>query len=49
MRKMRAVYQKTNREAEWRALLLELRGRRKAERRLMQVLDSLEGKRIVES
>ncbi|MCX7011414.1 MAG: hypothetical protein NTW86_02395, partial [Candidatus Sumerlaeota bacterium] len=49
LRKMRAVYQKTNREAEWRSYLLALRAQHKAKRRLMQVLDSLEGKRIVES
>ncbi|MDF1578708.1 MAG: SWIM zinc finger family protein [Desulfobulbales bacterium] len=48
LRKMRKVYQKTKRTGEWRTLIVSLRTEHKAKRRLMEVLDSLEGKRIID-
>jgi uncharacterized Zn finger protein len=48
LRKMRKVYQKTKRIGEWRQLIATLRIEHKAKRRLMEVLDSLEGKRIID-
>ena len=48
LRKMRKVYQKTKRMDEWRELITVLRTEHKAKRRLMEVLDSLEGKRIID-
>lgn len=48
LRKMRKVYQKTKRTDEWRELLTDLRTEHKAKRRLMEVLDSLEGKKIID-
>jgi len=48
LRKMRKVYQETNRLAEWRNLMAALRAEHKAKRRLLEVLDSLENKRIID-
>ncbi len=48
LRRMRKVYQKTKRLDEWRQLILELRTGHRAKRRLMEVLDSLEGKRLID-
>jgi uncharacterized Zn finger protein len=48
LRKMRQVYQETNRLEEWRNLIRALRIEHKAKRRLLEVLDSLESKRIIE-
>ncbi len=50
LRKMRTVYETTNRLSEWQALLSELRQTHKAKRRLLDVLDALssQGKKIVE-
>jgi uncharacterized Zn finger protein len=45
---MHKVYQKTKRIGEWRQLIATLRTEHKAKRRLMEVLDSLEGKRIID-
>ncbi|MBU0675191.1 MAG: SWIM zinc finger family protein [Proteobacteria bacterium] len=48
LRKMEAVYRKTKRTDEWRELITFLRTTHKAKRRLMEVLDSLESKRIID-
>lgn len=48
LRKMHKVYEKTGRLTEWRELLGLLRVKHKAKRRLMQVLDVLEGKRVID-
>ena len=48
LRKMRTVYKKTKRTGEWQAFILSLRTEHKAKRRLMEVLDSLEGKRLID-
>jgi uncharacterized Zn finger protein len=42
------VYQENNRTSEWQSLLSELRREHKAKRRLMEVLDSLSGKKIID-
>lgn len=47
LRKMRTVYQQTERLGEWQELIRRLRVEHKAKRRLMEVLDGLEGKRII--
>lgn len=49
LRKMRKVYRETQRAGEWHQLIASLRTEHKAKRRLMEVLDSLEGKRIIDS
>jgi uncharacterized Zn finger protein len=46
---MRSVYELTNRSEEWTAYILELRTTHKRKTRLMEVLDSVEGKRIIET
>ncbi|GAB4346350.1 MAG: SWIM zinc finger family protein [Desulfobulbaceae bacterium] len=48
LRRMRTVYAKTKKLDEWRQLLADLRAEHKAKRRLMEVLDSLENKRIID-
>ena len=45
LRKMRTVYERTGRRTEWEGLLRELRTDHARKRRLMEVLDRLEGKR----
>jgi len=42
LQKMQEVYRTTGRLEEWRGLLLELRSRHRAKRRLMEVLDGVE-------
>jgi len=42
LRMMRKVFQKTKRMNDWKALLVDLRKRHKAKRRLMQELDTLD-------
>jgi uncharacterized Zn finger protein len=48
LRKMRKVYQQTNRLEQWQVLIRNLRTEHRAKRRLLEVLDSLEGKRIID-
>jgi len=47
LRKMHSIYQETGRLEQWRTLIQTLRTTHKAKRRLMDVLDLLENKRIV--
>lgn len=47
LRKMRKVYTDTNRLPEWQSLLGALRAEHKPKRRLLEVLDALENKRII--
>jgi len=49
LRKMRDLYQKTHRIADWTALVNSIRAAHKPKRSLMQILDTLEAKRIVDS
>jgi len=42
---MNKVYEQTGRLGEWKALIISLRTRHKAKRRLMEVLDGLENNR----
>lgn len=44
---MRKVYQENQRIAEWKDLIADLRVEHKAKRRLMEVLDALENKKII--
>jgi hypothetical protein len=46
---MRDIYQKTHRLAEWTALIGGIRIAHKPKRSLMQILDTLEAKRIVDT
>ncbi|MFH1113230.1 MAG: hypothetical protein V1792_04855, partial [Pseudomonadota bacterium] len=46
---MRSVYERTNRSKEWTAYIAALRTTHKRKTRLMEVLDSVESKRIIES
>jgi uncharacterized Zn finger protein len=48
LRKTEKLYQKGNRQTEWQRYLSSLKTTHKAKRRLMQVLDSLESKRIID-
>lgn len=48
LRKMRKVYQQTKRLEQWQMLIRKLRTVHKAKRRLLEVLDSLEDKRIID-
>ncbi len=48
LRRMCKVFQEQNRTSEWQSLLSELRREHKAKRRLMEVLDSLSGKKIID-
>ncbi|MBN1900626.1 SWIM zinc finger domain-containing protein [Candidatus Sumerlaeota bacterium] len=43
LEKMKPVYEKENRQGEWRELLTQLRQQNKHRRRMIEVLDSLEG------
>ena len=45
LEKMRAVYARNDRRAEWDALIARLRAEHARKRRLLEVLDGLEGKR----
>jgi uncharacterized Zn finger protein len=47
--KMRDIFQKTDRMAEWTALVKSIRVAHKPKRSLMQILDTLEAKRIVDT
>lgn len=49
LRKMRDVYEKTQRLHEWTALIRSIRAAHKPKRSLMQILDSLEAKRIIDT
>ena len=49
LRNMRDIYQKTHRLAEWTALIGGIRIAHKPKRSLMQILDTLEAKRIVDT
>lgn len=48
LRRMCKVFQEQNRTSDWQSLLSELRREHKAKRRLMEVLDSLSGKKIID-
>jgi len=48
MRFMKKVYTQINRLDDWRGLLEELRGKHKAKRKLMEVLDTLAKKKLVD-
>ena len=48
LRRMCKVYQENNRLADWRNLLDELRKEHKPKRRLLEVLDGLSGKKIID-
>lgn len=48
LRRMHKVYRETRQLGRWQALLDEIRIKHKAKRRLMEVLDGLENKRIVD-
>ena len=48
LRRMRRIYQQTGRAAEWQELITAIRHEHKRKRRLMEVLDSLEGKRLID-
>ena len=45
---LKTAREKGNRQMEWEKYLSSLKTIHKAKRRLMQVLDSLEGKRIID-
>ena len=49
LRKMIDIFQKSNRTAEWTTLIRGIRAVHKPKRSLMQILDTLEGKRIVDT
>lgn len=53
LKRMREVYERSNRQSEWKTYIMTLRVQHKAKSRLMEVLDSLEGssrppKKIIE-
>lgn len=48
LRRMCKVFQEQNRTSDWQSLLSKLRREHKAKRRLMEVLDSLSGKKIID-
>lgn len=48
LRKIKKLYHKGKQQTEWQRYLSSLKTTHKAKRRLMQVLDSLEGKRIID-
>lgn len=48
LRKMLKVYKETGRLQEWQGLIAAIRSEHKAKRRLMEVLDALEDKRIID-
>jgi len=49
LRQMRDVYQKTQRVDDWNTLIAGIRAKHKAKRNLMQILDGMMGKRIVDA
>jgi uncharacterized Zn finger protein len=49
LRQMRDVYQNTGRVDEWTTLLAGIRAKHKAKRNLMQILDGMMGKRIIDT
>jgi uncharacterized Zn finger protein len=49
LRQMRDVYEKTGRVDEWNTLIAGIRGKHKAKRNLMQILDGMMGKRIIDA
>jgi uncharacterized Zn finger protein len=49
LRKMRDVYKKTQRLNEWTALVKSIRTTHKPKRSLMQILDTLEAKKIIDT
>ena len=49
LRQMRDIYQRTQRLDEWTTLIKNIRFKHKPKRSLMKVLDSLEGKRIIDT
>ncbi len=49
LRQMRDVYQKTGRVGEWTTLIAGIRAKHKAKRNLMQILDGMMGKRIIDT
>ena len=49
LRQMRDVYQKTGRVDEWTTLIAGIRAKHKAKRNLMQILDGMMGKRIIDA
>jgi len=48
LKKMKQLYSRNRRTEEWNAFLQELRKRHKAKRRLMEILDTLSGKKLVD-
>ena len=48
LRKMKNLYQTISRPMDWKQYLSQLRATQKAKRRLMQILDSLEGRKIID-
>lgn len=48
LRRMSKIYQENKRTSDWQNLLGKLRREHKAKRRLMEVLDGLSGKRIID-
>jgi uncharacterized Zn finger protein len=49
LRQMRDLYQKTGRVDEWTTLIAGIRAKHKAKRNLMQILDGMMGKRIIDT
>ena len=49
LRKMKKLYEQNGRRADWDSYLSAIRTKHKAKRKLMEVLDSLEGKPIIDS
>lgn len=47
LRKLSGLLKKLNREAEWKDYLVQLRAAHMKKRRLMEILDTLEGKPIL--
>ncbi|MGC9328795.1 MAG: SWIM zinc finger family protein [Candidatus Hinthialibacter sp.] len=48
LRKMRNLYQSLKRMADWKQYMSILRSNHKAKRRLMQILDTLDGRKIID-
>ncbi|MBI5249385.1 MAG: SWIM zinc finger domain-containing protein [Desulfomonile tiedjei] len=48
LRRMKDIYERTNRLPEWKALLTSIRIQHKLKRSLMPILDALEARRIIE-
>ncbi len=49
LRKMKNLYHSLKRMADWKQYLLDLRLKHKAKRRLMQILDTLDGRKIIDN